>query len=88
MPAAIQIEEADFRQLLVGQARIETQNAEILRRLEQLEKVENKVGRDLETHRREVDIKIAELQKWQYMMMGALTLLSILSPLVFRKLGL
>lgn len=80
--------ENELRQLLIGQKVVESQLAEIIRRLDNLEDVESTVRRDLVQHRREVDGKIEEIQRWQYLMMGGLSILSFLSPFFLKKLGL
>ena len=82
------IPENELRQLLIGQKVVESQLAEIIRRLDNLEDVESTVRRDLVVHRKEVDSKIEEIQRWQYLMMGGLSILSFLSPFFLKKLGL
>lgn len=86
--ASLSAEVAEIRELLIGQARMETDLKEILRRLDKLENVENKMKDDQAIHRKELDAKIAELQRWIYMMMGAGGIISFLSPVIFKKLGL
>jgi len=82
-----QSEASEFTQLLIGQKVLESQLSEIIRRLNNLEKGETAVSEDLTVHRKEVDKKIEEIQKWQYIMMGGLSILSFLSPLFIKKLG-
>ena len=78
---------SEYTQLLIGQKVVESQLAEIIRRLNNLEKGETDVAIDLSIHRKEVDKKIEEIQKWQYIMMGGLSILSFLSPVFLKKLG-
>ena len=79
---------AEFRDMLISQTKVETQLAEILRRIEKIEKQEEKSDSVFEIKVKEVETKIGDLQKWMNMSVGALGIISLLSPVLFKKLGL